>query len=68
MGRLWHARPTQSRAKRRGSAPSGEEGEDDVSRLSLSIDPDVEGDAAPPSTVGEPKALGKKPGLCEQAR
>jgi hypothetical protein len=36
-----------------------------VARLALPIDPHVEGNAAPPSTIGEPKALGKESTLVQ---
>lgn len=49
----------------RSSAPSSEERQDDVARLSLSTDPHVERNAAPFSTIGETEALGKETGLVQ---
>lgn len=44
----------------RSSAPSSEERQNDVARLSLPADPHVEGNAAPFSTIGEAEALRKE--------
>ena len=50
---------------RRSSAPTGEERQNDVARLSPPADPHLEGYAAPYSTIGEPEALWKETTLVQ---
>jgi hypothetical protein len=49
----------------RGSAPTNEERQNDMARLSLPADPYIERNAAPVSTIGEPEALGKETRLVQ---
>jgi hypothetical protein len=64
---IWRpvASPEHSAGSGQRFAPSSEERQNDVARLSLSADPHVEGNAAPFSTIGEPEALRKETRLVQ---